>query len=396
MPQRLRKAALAASLATLVAAVSGCSSLNPFSSKPDPKTAPAPLVQLDKSAVAAKVLWNTSVYSSSLFSSSKVDAAFVFSPAIVGDTVYAAAADGSVVRLENGRQVWRINAGQPLTGGVGSDGKVVVVGTGKGLVLAFNAADGKALWQAQVGSEVLSAPVVAEGLVAVKSGDSRIYGFEAADGKRRWVYQRSTPALSLRAATDMLAQPGVILSGFSGGKLVAVSTANGAAVWEVTVALPKGATELERVSDVTSAPVVSGREVCAAAYQGRVGCFDASNAQTVWARDASSISGMDMDSRYAYVSSDKGDVLAFDRKAGSSVWKQDKLANRGLSRPLAIGSYVVVGDAFGYVHVLRKEDGSFAGRVDLDGSPVVAAPRRLGDAVLVQTAKGNLYAISID
>lgn len=387
MVPMVRNAALAVLMAAALAGCSSLSSLNPFGSKPDPKTQPAPLVNLDGKAVGTKVLWSASVGSAG---------AFVFSPAVAGDAVFAAAADGSIVRLENGRQVWRISAGQAISGGVGSDGKLVVVGTGKGAVLAFSAADGKPLWQAQVGSEVLSAPVISEGLVAVKSGDARIYGLEAADGKRRWVYQRSTPALSLRAATGLVAQPGVILSGFSGGKLAAISTNNGAAVWEVTVALPKGATELERVADVTSAPVVSGREVCAVAYQGRVGCFDAMSAQTLWARDASSFSGMDMDSRNVYVSDEKGAVLAYDRKAGASVWKQDKLANRNLSRPLAVGSYLAVGDGFGYLHLLRKDDGSFAGRVTLDGSAIATEPRRLGDAVLVQTVGGNLYAIGID
>ena len=385
-------ALLSIAAATAAVTLSGCSSLsldalNPFGSKPDPKTLPAPLVTLDSKAVATKVLWNASVGSAG---------SFVFSPAIAGDAVFAAAADGTLVRLENGRQVWRINAGVKLSGGVASDGKLVVVGTDKGDVLAFKAESGAAAWQAKVGSEVLSAPLITEGLVAVRSGDARIYAFDMNDGKRRWVYQRSTPALSLRAATGMLAVPGAILSGFSGGKLVAVALNNGAAVWEVTVALPKGSTELERVADITSSPVVSGKEVCAVAYQGRIACFDAGTAQTQWARDVSSFAGMDLDSRNAYVSDDKGNVIAYDRKAGSSVWKQDKLANRGLSRPLVISNYVAVGDAQGYLHLLRRDDGSFAGRATLDGSAVKAEPRRLGDAVLVQTANGNLYALAID
>lgn len=370
--------------------LSGCTSmdsLNPFGEKPNPKTMPAPLVTLDSKAVATKVLWSASVGSAE---------SFVFSPAVVGESVFAAAADGNLVRIENGRQVWRINANQKLSGGVASDGKIVVVGTPKGDVLAFSAENGNPVWQARVGSEVLSAPLITEGLVAVRSGDARIYAFDVADGKRRWVYQRSTPALSLRAATPMAAVPGGILSGFSGGKLVAVAINNGAAVWEVTVALPKGATELERVADITSAPALSGKEVCAAAYQGRVACFDASTAQTLWARDISSFAGLDLDSRNVYVSDEKGNLLAYDRKAGASVWKQDKLANRGLSRPLVISSYVAVGDAQGYVHILRRDDGTFAGRVALDGSAIRAEPRRFGDAVLIQTANGNLYALAID
>ncbi|GAB2180310.1 outer membrane protein assembly factor BamB [Denitratisoma sp. agr-D3] len=378
-------------LAVLLAAgLAGCSSLdalNPFGAKPDPKTLPAPLVTLDSKAVANKVLWSVSVGNAG---------SFVFSPAIVGDSVFAAAADGSLTRIENGRQTWRVNAGQPLSGGVGSDGKLVVVGTPKGDVLAFNADTGAPLWQAKVGSEVLSAPLITEGLVAVRSGDARIYAFDVADGKRRWVYQRSTPALSLRAATGMVAVPGALMSGFAGGKLVAVALNNGAAVWEVTVALPKGATELERVADITSSPVISGREVCAVAYQGRVACFDASNAQTLWAKDVSSFAGMDLDSRNAYVSDDKGNVIAYDRKAGASAWKQVKLANRGLTRPLVISNYVVVGDAQGYVHALRRDDGSFASRAALDGSAIKADPRRLGDAVLIQTTNGTLAAIAFD
>jgi len=383
----LRILALGASLAVLAGCSSMMDALNPFGSKPDPKTLPAPLVALDAKSVTPKVLWSLSVGGAS---------PFVFSPALVGETVYAAGGDGSILRIENGKQVWRVNAGQKLSGGVASDGKLVVVGTPKGDVLAFNAENGAPLWQARVASEVLSAPVITEGLVAVRSGDSRIYAFDVADGKRRWVYQRSTPALSLRAATGMVAVPGAILSGFSGGKLVAVALNNGAAVWEVTVALPKGSTELERVADITSPPVLSGREVCAVAYQGRVACFDASNAQTLWARDVSSFSGMELDSRNAYVSDEKGNVIAFDRKAGASAWKQVNLANRGLSRPLAISNYLVVGDVQGYVHLLRRDDGSYAGRAALDGSAVAAEPRRLGDAVLVQTLGGTLYALSID
>jgi outer membrane protein assembly factor BamB len=53
------------------------------------------------------------------------------------------ARDGTVARFDGGRQVWRISAGQPLSGGVGSDGKLVVVGTPKGEVLAFEAAAGR-------------------------------------------------------------------------------------------------------------------------------------------------------------------------------------------------------------------------------------------------------------
>jgi outer membrane protein assembly factor BamB len=183
------------------------------------------------------------------------------------------------------------------------------------------------------------------------------------------------------------------LAGFPGGKLVAIANNNGAGVWEVTVALPKGATELERVADVTSSPVVSGSTVCAAAFQGRVACFDSNSGNTLWSRDMSSSAGLDIGSRYVYVSDDKGAVHALDRNSGASVWKQDKLALRGLSRPLALGAHVAVADYQGIVHLLRQEDGAFAARASTDGSAVRAEPVGFGAAFLVQTANGNLHAL---
>ena len=368
--------------ALLLGACSTVEKLNPFSSSA-PKVKPAELAAIQSTA-ELKSQWQASVGSAG---------EFTFSPAVVGSSVYASARDGTLARFDGGRQVWRISAGQIISGGVGSDGKLVVVGTPKGEVLAIDAATGRELWKARVSSEVLAAPAVADGLVIVRSGDSRIFGFDAVDGKRRWVYQRSTPTLSLRSNVGVVSAGKVTLAGFPGGKLVAIANNNGAAVWEVTVALPKGATELERVADVTSSPVVSGSSVCAAAFQGRVACFDTTSGNTLWSRDMSSSAGLDLDSRYVYIADDKGAVHALDRNSGASVWKQDKLSNRGLSRPLALGSHVAVADYQGVVHLLRREDGAFAARATTDGSAVRAEPTLFGAGLLVQTANGGLHAL---
>ena len=321
----------------------------------------------------------------------------VFSPAVTGDGVYAAASDGTITRLDggSGKQLWRINAGERLSGGVGADGKLVVVGSGKGEVLAFDTT-GTALWKAQVSSEVLAAPQVADDVVVVRSADGRIFGLDAKDGKRKWYYQRSTPALTVRSPAGISISRGVAYDGFAGGKLVAINLSNGAVRWEATVALPRGTTELERVTDVIGLPVVAEREVCAVAYQGRIGCFELANGQAVWGREMSSTSGLALDARYAFVSDDKGAVHALDRIGGPSVWKQDKLRLRNLSAPLALGREIVVADIQGYVHLLARDSGAFVGRVATDGSPVSTNPVMLpGGGFLIQTRNGGLYAFNI-
>lgn len=376
-------------LCAAVLALAGCSSmgkLNPvnwFSSEPKVKMAElqpiTPTAQL-------RPLWQASVGNGGLY---------VFTPAVVGSSVYAAAQDGTIARFDNGNQVWRINAGQPLAGGVGTDGRMVLVGTAKGEVLAFDAA-GKSLWSARVSSEVLSAPQIGEGLVLVRSGDSRVFALDAADGKRKWVYQRATPALTLRSNAGLVLAGNAAIVGFPGGKLVAIALNNGAALWEATVALPRGATELERVADVTSTPVIAGRDVCAASFQGRVACFEIANGTQIWARDISSAAGVDVDARNLYVADEKGAVHALDRSNGASLWKQDKLFLRQLSRPLAVGRHVVVGDVTGVVHLLRQDDGAFAARYTTDGSPISAEPARVPGGLVVQTRNGGLYALAVE
>ncbi|MFN6961197.1 MAG: outer membrane protein assembly factor BamB [Rhodocyclaceae bacterium] len=374
---------------------SGCATIgdaveaiNPFS-KSVPKVKPAPLPAIVPRAGIART-WQASVGRSG---------EYVHTPAVVGDSVYAASRDGMLVRFDNGRQVWRIEVGKVLSGGVGASGELVVVGTPKGEVLAFHAQDGRPAWVAQASSEILARPALADDLVVVRSSDARIHAFAAADGKRRWVYQRPTPALVLRSPAGVVLTDKAIYAGFAGGKLVAIARANGAALWEATVALPRGTTELERIADVASDPVVDAGMVCAVAYQGRLACFDSDTGRQLWARDISSLTGLDIGKRAIFVTDEKGVVHAFEPNGGATLWKQDGLRLRGLGRPLVLGRRLVVGDFEGHVHVLDGEDGGFLARADTDGAAIEAAPQRVpgrDDAFVVQTKNGALQRLTIE
>ena len=102
-----------------------------------------------------------------------------------------------------------------------------------------------------------------------------------------------------------------------------------------------------------------------------------------------------MDASNVYVSDEKSAVVAFDKRSGASVWKQDKLYGRNISGPIVVGKYIAVGDFEGYVHFLSLADGSFAARIATDGSPITAQPVALDDGILVQTRKGGLFVIAV-
>jgi outer membrane protein assembly factor BamB len=378
----MRRAGLACALAALSCTLAACSW---FSSPSGPK--PAALPELPKGTKALRVLWSASVGEAG---------AFAFAPALVGKGVYAASRSGTVARFDvaSGKEEWRVELDSSLSAGVGANERTVVVASDRGDVFALDAATGKPRWRARVSSEVLATPRMAEGLVVAHSADSRIYAFGEDDGKRRWVFQRPSTSLMVRAPAGIALHEGSVYAGFPGGKLIALALANGGPRWEATVALPKGTTELERVTDVVGEPVAVGREVCAAAYQGRVGCFDARTGSQLWVRDLSTVTGAAVDARYVFVADDRGAVHALDRSSGRSVWKQDRLAYRQLTLPLALGAEIVLGDFEGYVHLLARETGAFTLRAATDGSPLRGAPLAVPGGFVVQTQSGMLYAFA--
>ncbi|HUW25001.1 MAG TPA: outer membrane protein assembly factor BamB [Gallionella sp.] len=322
--------------------------------------------------------------------------ASLLQPALTATAIYGASGKGMLTRVDRttGKQVWRVESGIAASGGVGSGEGLVLIGSDKGDVLAYGE-DGKLRWKSKVSSEVLSAPQATQGVVIVRSGDGRIAGLDAADGKRIWLYERSTPALVVRSHAGVTLQRGVAFAGFAGGKLAAMKIADGSILWEASVSQPRGSTELERISDITSNPVVDDEQVCAIAFQGRIACFDVAQGSPLWNRDIGSDKGMMLLRKYLYLSDARGSVMALDKTSGSTLWKNEQLFMRDTSTPYVLGDFVVVGDFEGYLHGMNRENGSFAARLKLDGSAIQVAPIGLDDGLLVQTRGGGLYSLSV-
>ena len=379
--RRLRRLSGLGAAVLIAALAAGCSS-----GSKGPK--PAELASLPD-LKPVRLVWSASVGDADRF---------VFSPMLTSEGLFTAARDGTVKRIDpqNGRTLWSMPSERKLSAGAGADRRTVAVATEGGEVIALDAEKGAVRWRARVSSEVLAAPTVAAGLVLVRSIDNRIFAFDEEDGKRRWVYQRAPSSLMVRTPAGVTVEGDTAYAGFSGGKLTALALSNGGVRWEATVAIPKGATELERVTDIVGDPAAQGREVCVAAYQGRVACYEAASGRQTWARDMSSINGVSLDARYAYVSDARGSVHALDRTNGRSIWKQDKLFLRQPSLPVPLGDVVAVGDFEGYVHFLARDSGAFVARYSTDGSAIRAAPLVLPSSVLlVETEDGGLYALSL-
>lgn len=322
---------------------------------------------------------------------------FIFSPVSSHDLVCAAGGDDNLTcyATVGGKQAWQRRAGVKFSGGVGAGENMLLMGTANGEVIAYDMS-GTLLWRSQVSTEVLSAPVGSQSTVIVRAGDSTVFGLSAKDGATRWQYEGPRQPLVLRAIPGVsIADDTFAFAGFPGGRLMKLDVADGGLIWDIAVATPKGDNELERLTDVAGTPLIGPGRVCAVAFQGRIGCFEQKKGEQIWARSASSANGLTSNARNVYYTEPDSVIVALDKSAGASVWRQDKLLYRRVTAPAVVGDWIVVGDYEGYVHVLTSDDGAFVARVATDGSAIVATPVPAGNGVAVQTLAGGLYMIEL-
>jgi len=386
-PQALRLARLIAAAAVVVV-LPGCSSWNPLVALGivnEPANKPVALTPI-KASLSPRIAWQQSVGKA---------AGFVFRPAVFERRVYAVSAEGemTIVDEDSGRPMLKVDLKKKLSGGVEiGDGKVIV-GTLKGEVIATDSS-GKVLWTSSVAGEVIAPAAVSRNTVVVRTSDGRIFGLNLDDGKRKWVFQRASPSLLLRSEAGVLAVGQDVVAGYPNGKLIALDIDDGKLTWETTVSLPRGATELERIADVAGLPVLDAGNVCAAAFQAKVACFEIATRNMIWSRDISTARALARDDRNIYLVDDASHVHALAKEGGASVWKQDKLAYRKLTAPLVFDRLVWVGDFEGYVHILAPENGEIVGRIRVDSSAVNSMVPANG-GVIVQTANGTLALIRL-
>lgn len=332
-------------------------------------------------------------------------------PAYSDGKIYAASTTGIVEALDaaTGHSLWRKQAGSRggfiwhhgdnsvrFGGGPSVEGDLIVVGTLEGEVQAFNASDGADRWHTQLTSEIISAPAIGSDIVIVRTHDGHIHGLDRTTGVQRWVYDRaSVPLLSLRGNSAPVLVDGVVYSGQDNGKVVALRAGDGAPLWEQTLSVGDGRTEIDRLQDVDGEIVVAENVVYAAGYRGQTGALIAQTGRPLWTHELSSFSGVALSASQIYVSDADSNVIALDLRSGSSEWKQDALKYRWLSAPAVQGDNVVVGDLEGYVHWLAISDGKLTGRQRLSKNPIQAAPLVVGDMVYVEDIYGEIAAYRV-
>ncbi|MCG6898662.1 MAG: outer membrane protein assembly factor BamB [Gammaproteobacteria bacterium] len=384
----------ATTVVILAALLSGCSTLSGWTSSllggSDNAEPPAPLVEIPD-PIPLKQLWSTRV-------GVGLDKQFVnLEPFVYEDRVYVADRKGRVVALdaETGKEQWQVKTGAALSAGPGVGSGLVFLGTSDAEVLALRAEDGTLQWKAEVSSEVLAVPQVDIDKVIVQTADGIIAALAVDSGEQLWVNDRSVPVLTLRGTSTPAVESGLVVAGFANGKLVGLSAEKGFPVWEVSIAIPQGRSEIDRLVDIDGDPVIVGGVVYVTTYQGHIAVIEAQTGNQGWQREMSSNVGLGVDFSQVYVTDADSNVWALSRATGATEWKQDELAYRKVTAPTPFEDYVAVGDLEGYVHLLSRYDGHIAARARVDSKGIQEKPLAWNGTLYVYGNSGKLSAFRL-
>ncbi|MEY3916587.1 MAG: outer membrane protein assembly factor BamB, partial [Pseudomonadota bacterium] len=155
------------------------------------KPQPAGLVNFTPT-LSTTVAWKTEVGRTPKFDAGVGQ----FSPAVSGESVTAAASNGTVsrVNLADGKLIWRTQIGAPIIAGVavgsGVTSGVSVVINDRGELVVIEA-NGNVARRIALGGVAIELPALLGNTAIVRLADNRIAGWDLTTGTRRWVIQRN-------------------------------------------------------------------------------------------------------------------------------------------------------------------------------------------------------------
>jgi len=269
----------------------------------------------------------------------------------------------------------------------------VFLGTENGKVYALEVADGSVSWQGDIKGEVITAPGIDAGTLVVNSSSGILKAFNATNGEELWQIEQEVPPLTLRGVSSPAVAAGGAVVGLADGTLTVYILDNGQQGWTAEVGEATGSTELERVVDIDTQPLIFGDKVYAISARGHLVAIDLRSGRVLWKRQYSSYRQLTISGNTLFLTDVKGHIYAIERNNGMEKWSQLAFTNRSVTGAAVLGNHVVVGDFEGYLHWLDIETGEVVARYEVDSSGIYSTPTVANDILYVQTRDGNLQAI---
>ena len=318
----------------------------------------------------------------------KVDGRVDSTPVASYGRIYFSSSKGGFFCVDfGGKELWRSSiAPDVFTSPPLVAGGLLILGTGKGVLRAYDSGGGKEKWSYDVGGSVQGSPnLIAltggkQGVVAISQGDGCLHGIDLATGRGLWkmpavercdgsasacgdyiVMGSCASALHIYSAAkgikiadvslggDNQVAGGVAMSGtqaFAGtrsGKLCAVDVAEAKILWTFT----------EGQGEAFSTPAVNDRLVVYGADDGKAYAVDRAKGTKLWVFDTGNRPLSPVIARDRVVLASGGSLFLLDLAAGKKLWSAP--VSDDITSPAVVGGMILVGGDDGTVSAYGKK-----------------------------------------
>lgn len=279
-------------------------------------------------------------------------------------------------------RLWKFKAGNRVdVTPVAADGRIHFT-TAKGGLVAVDPA-GNELWRISIAPDTFgSPPALMDGLVVVCTGKGLLKAYQAADGKEKWSYDVGGSAGGSPNRVDLPGgRKGVVLISQSEGALQCVELETGKGVWKMP-----GVERCDGSAGVSGGRIVMGS--CASALH--VYSIEKAEKSTdvPLGGDNQVAGGVAMSGTSAFAGTRSGKLCAVDVAAGKILWTNADGQGEAFMTPAVNEKVVVFGADDGKVYCLRRDTGAKIWAMDTGNRPM--SPVIAGDRVVVSSG-GALF-----
>ena len=293
-------------------------------------------------------------------------------------------------------------AGQSSGGGLAVEGDTVYVSVGYGYLSAIDAASGAVRWSQDLDASGTGTPTVYGDLVYLTAGDDTGWAVRKSDGRIQWQVS-ATPSLQ-----NVLGTPAPVVNdqlaifSFGSGEVQAVFRRGGLPRWNTAVVGKRPGRAMSSISDVTSAPMLSGDTLYAGNQSGRLMALKLGSGQPAWTAREGAIGPVWPIGGSVFALTDLNELVRLDANDGSRIWgvplpnfvkskpkrQSEVYAHHG---PVVAGGRVIVASSDGLLRSFDPRDGSLLGTTEIPGG-ATTAPVVAGGTLYLVSRKGQLHA----
>lgn len=331
-------------------------------------------------------------------------------PVVGGGRIYTLDSGAQVSAVSpQGQLLWQAKLvpaadddGQATGGGLAYDDGVIYVSSGFGVLTALDAATGAQIWRQELEATGSGQPRVSGGLVYLVAGDDTGWAVNTKDGRIAWQVEAAPSPSNILGAPAPVVSRDLAIFAFGSGDLIATFRRGGLRRWTASVAGQRTGRTLSRITDVTGAPVISGKRLYVGNNSGRTVAIDLDTGDRLWtAREGASGTAWPAGDSLFQVS-DLNQLLRLDARTGEVIWAvdlpgyvKDKPGKRGRiyvhHGPVVAGGQIVVASNDGVLRFFNPQDGSLTRTIDVPGG-ATTAPVVADRTLYVVSSKGELLA----